>query len=204
MPNSQGVVGVQNNPDSSNPITVRLGKQGDQIASELHGRYYEQTYRQNVFSVQGAATTTTAGTAATFTGLAVGNPVGSGVNLVINKITITQAAALTASTNIGIMYGPVLAAPITASLTTINNHFAGGAASKAVATAGQTITAPTTWILLSGSGSGAMTVPLLVASVVTDLEGSLIIPPGYFLASYTSAASTTALLFYFQWEEVPI
>ena len=202
MAQSQLITGPQNVSDSA-IITQRGGRQGDGIVSELHGRYYEQAYRQNIFSIQGTAVTTTAGTAATFTGLAVGNPLGSGYNLVINKCTITQAAALTASTNIGLMYGPATA-PITASLTTINNHFAGGRSSIAVATAGQTITAPTTWILLSGSGSGAMTVPLLIPSITVDLEGSLIIPPGFFVASYTSAVSSTALLFYLQWEETPI
>jgi hypothetical protein len=156
-----------------------------------------------MFSVQGVATTTTAANAATFTGLAVGNPLGSGYNLVVNKITINQVAALTASTNIGIMYGPSTA-PITASLTTINNKFAGGRSSIAVATAGQTITAPTSWILLGGGGSGAMTVPGIIPPLYADLEGSLIIGPGFFFASYTGLVTTTALLFYFQWEEVPI
>jgi len=37
-----------------------------------------------------------------------------------------------------------------------------------------------------------------------DFEGSLIIPPGYAFASYTSRATTTALMFCFHWEEVPI
>ena len=32
----------------------------------------------------------------------------------------------------------------------------------------------------------------------------LIIPPGYAVASYTSRVTTTALMFAFQWEEVPI
>ncbi len=197
----QGLTGVQSNADGAATVGIRTGKQGEMSVSELHGRYYEQTYRQNLFSIQGAATTTTAGTAATFTGLAVGNPAGSGYNLAINKVTITQAASLTASTNIGVMYGP---GAITASLTVNANKFIGGRASVTTATAGQTITAPILWTLLAGSGSGAMTVPLLIPSITVDLEGSLIIPPGTFIASYTSAASTTALLFYFQWEETPI
>jgi hypothetical protein len=196
----QLLTGVQANQDGQAPF-ARGGKQGDISVSELHGRYYEQTYRQNQFSIQGTAVTTTAGTAATFTGLAVGNPAGSGFNLAINKITITQAAALTASTNIGVMYGP---GAITASLTVNANRFVGGRASVTNATAGQTITAPTLWQLLAGSGSGAMTVPGIFPSVTVDLEGSLIIPPGDFIASYTSAVSTAALLFFFAWEEVPI
>lgn len=196
------LVGVQNNSDGV--ITKsRGGKQGEQLVSELHGRYYEQTYRGNQYGLNGALTTTTAAGAATFTGLLVGNPATSGVNVAVGKCYATQGAALTAATMVGVMYGPSTTA-ITASLTTIFNRNPLGPASKCVATAGQTITAPTAFIVFGGSGSGAITVPLLIPAVGYDFEGSLIIPPGYFLASYTSLVSTAALLFTFNWEEVPI
>lgn len=184
-------------------IIARAGAQGDLIYSELHGRYYEQAVRGNIFGITGGLTTTTAAGAATFTGLLVGNPASSGVNLAVNKVSVLQGAALTAETDIGVMYGPSTL-PITASLTTIFNRNPAGAASKCVATAGQTITAPTAFIVFAGSGSGAITVPGLMPVVGLDFEGSLIIPPGYFFASYTSRVSTTALMFCFAWEEVPI
>lgn len=193
--------GQVNQPTSSNPFSARGGQLGDTIVSELHGRYFEQTYNQNMFGIQGTAVTTTAGGNATFTGLAVGNPSTSGYYLVLNKVKVNQVAALTAATTIGVMYGP---GSITASLTTIANRYGGGRASVMTATAGQTITAPTLWTLIGSSGSGAMTTPLLIPALSIDFEGSIVIPPGYFIASYTSAVSTTALLFDFQWEEVPI
>ena len=37
-----------------------------------------------------------------------------------------------------------------------------------------------------------------------DFEGGIVIPPGYAIASYTSRVSTTALMFTFNWEEVPV
>lgn len=203
MPSNQGAVGIQNNPDSPNLLTVRMGKQGEQLISELHGRYYEQTYRGNTYGINGALTTTSAAGNATFTGLLVGNPIGSGVNVAVQKAYVSQGAALTAGTMIGVMYGPSTA-PITASLTTIVNRNPLGPISKCVATAGQTITAPTSFIVFGGSGSGAITVPLAMPAVGYDFEGSLLIPPGYFFASYTSLASTTALIFAFQWEEIPV
>lgn len=199
----QGVVGVQNNSDSSNLITSRLGRQGEQIVSELHGRYYEQTLRGNMFGIAGTAVTTSAAGTGTFTGTLVANPAGSGVNLVINKVKAVQVAALTAGTIIGVQYG-ISNLAVAASLTTIVNRLASGAASKAVATAGATVTAMTSFIPLAGSGSGAITVPLIIPSAEMEFEGGLIIPPGYQIASYTSVASTTALAFNFQWEEVPV
>lgn len=194
------LTGVQNNADGV-VAKARGGKQGEQLVSELHGRYYEQTYRGNHYGIAGALTTTTAAGAATFTGLIVGNPVGSGVNLAVGKCFVAQGAALTAATMIGIMYG---ANTTTDTLTTIRNRNPLGPATKAVANAGQTITAMTAFIVFAGSGSGAITVPLGIPGFGYDFEGSLIIPPGYAFASYTSLASTTALLFTFNWEEVPI
>lgn len=199
----QGQVGVQNFSDSSNPVTARMGKQGELMVSELHGHHYETTLRGNTFSIAGTAVTTSAGGTGTFTGLLVANPVGSGVNLVINRAVAAQVAALTAGTAIGIQFGQSVLT-VAASLTTIANRLAGGAASKAVATAGATVTAMTNFILMGGAGSGAITVPLAIPVLSEEFEGSLIIPPGYQVASYTSAASTTALLFGFTWEEVPI
>ena len=193
--------GVQGNNDGI-AFNARGGRQGEQMVSELHGRYYEQAYRGNLFGITGGLTTTTAAGAATFTGLCVGNPTGSGVNLAVNKVFISQGAALTAETELGLMYGPSTTA-ITASLTTIFNRKAGGAASAAVATAGQTITAPTAFIVIAGSGSGAITVPGIIPVCGHDFEGGLLIPPGYFFASYTSRVTTTALVFCFNWEEVP-
>lgn len=196
----QTQTGLQNNPDGA-LIQARSGKQGDLMASPLHARFYETAYRGNRFGITGGLTTTTAAGAATFTGLIVGNPAGSGYNLAIDKVTVLQAAALTAGTNIGIMYGQNTT---TVSLATIFNRIAGGRASVAVANAGQTITAMTAFVTFAGSGSGAITVPGLMPVVLHDFEGGLIIPPGYAIASYTSAASTTALIWTIGWEEAPI
>ena len=198
----QLITGPQTVADSAY-VVARGGRNGETITSDLHGSKYEQTLRGNVFGITGGLTTTTAAGAGTFTGLLVGNPVGSGINLVLHKAIVLQGAAVTAETNIGIMYGPSTLL-ITASLATIFNRNPAGAASKCVATAGQTITAPTAFIVFCGSGSGAITVPGLMQPNVHDLDGSLVLPPGYFVASYTSRVSTTALMFGFQWEEVPI
>ena len=49
----QGQVGPAS-PQSVQPGTptaVRQGQLGDVVVSELHGRYYEQAYRQNIFTL---------------------------------------------------------------------------------------------------------------------------------------------------------
>ena len=195
------LVGIQNQTDG-NVIKARGGKQGDQLVSGLHGRYYEQTYRGNVFSVQtqGTGVTTTAALATTFTGLAIGNPAASGVNLVLNKFTCAQFAVGAAAT-IGIMGG---AGSITASLTPQSRVIGGGQVSKATATAGQTISTPLLIATFASVGSLATTGYGLEPGVMVDFEGSIIVPPGSFIASYTAIVTTSALQFSFTWEEVPV
>ena len=68
-------------------VVQRAGNMGEQIISELHGRYYETSYRRALFNAANqAAATTTVGLATTYTGLCLSNPVGSPVNLVLNKV----------------------------------------------------------------------------------------------------------------------
>lgn len=191
-----------------NPVSVasggqsvsRAGAQGDMITSDLHGKCYEQAYRGNMFRIANqAAVSTTAALATTWTGLAISNPAGSGVNAVINFFTCQQFAAGTAGA-VGIMTGAGAAA---GSLVP-KNALIGGPTGKVTASAGATIATPVLDIVLGTLGSIATTGYGLEQGLVSDLGGSIIVPPGFFAASYTTAATTTALIFGFQWEEVPV
>lgn len=197
----EGATGEVTYPDNSNGLPVRLGRSGDLKVSQLHPVGYTQVSRNKKFSVTNqAVVSTTAGTAVVFTGLAVGNPAGSGVNLVLTYFDFAQGAAGVAGT-VGLMGG---IGPITASLTITNRLIGSGVASKAVATAGQTISAPTVLGVFGTLGSLATTGYELVPGVSRNLEGSLVIAPGSFIATYTSAATTSALQFSLIWEEVAI
>lgn len=194
-------IGHVNYGDGERANKTRGGTTGELIVSQLHGRYYEQAVRGKVFSVQtqGTGVTTTAALATTWTGLAIGNPTGSGVNLVLNKFTCAQFAVGAAAT-IGIMGG---VGSITASLSPQSRLIGSGTASKATATAGQTISTPTLIATFGTLGSLATTGYGLQPAIVVDFEGSLIVPPGSFIASYTAVVTTSALQFSFAWEEVP-
>ena len=194
-------VGLQNNPDGA-LIISRSGKQGDQLVSELHARYYEQVYRGNIFSLctQGTGVTTTAALATTWTGLGVANPIGSGVNLVLNKFGVAQFAVGAAAT-IGIMGGVGV---IASTLTPQNRFIGSGIVSKANGSAGATISTPVLIGSFGSLGSLATTGYGLINGIYIDLEGSIIVPPGSFITSYTSIITTSALQFHFAWEEVPL
>ncbi len=182
------------------PLFNQAGASGDILGTEFNPRYYEQTVRGNMFSVANQAAVTTSTTLnTTFTGLAVANPAGSGVNLVFTKFSCAQFAVGAAAV-VSIAAG----AGAAAGSLTIRNRLYGGAASKAVASAGATIAAPILIMPVGSSGSVATTGYGLQPNISVDLEGSLIIPPGFFVCSDTSIATTTALIFSFAWLEVAI
>lgn len=181
----------------------RAGQLGDLIVSQLQPRYYEQTYRGNRFVVANqAAVTTTAALATTYTGLVLGNPSTSSVNLVLDKFCCAQFAAGAAGA-VGVMTGTIGTNTITDTLVP-RNRKVGGLRSVATSNAGQTISTPVLEQVFGSLGSVATTGYGLTPGVVVDLEGSLIIPPGYFVAAYTTVVTTSALIFSFEWTEVPV
>jgi hypothetical protein len=88
-------------------------------------------------------------------------------------------------------------------LTPINRSLGSGLKSKATASAGATISTPILIEVYGTLGSLATTGYGLQDGIVVELEDSIIVPPGSFLATYTTAATTSALVFSMTWEEVP-
>jgi hypothetical protein len=206
MPLNQGVVGVQNNADSSNPLTVRMGKQGEQLISELHGRYYEQAYRGNMFSVASqAVATTTVGLATTYTGLVISNPIGSGVNLAMNKCTVMQSVIqATQIEAFAIAVGFNTSTNVTHTTPATPQSCLIGAGTVALAKADISATLPTA-PLYDTFVSQTSTATAQPTQSVIDFEGSKILKPGAYALWVTPAqASVAGMWFSFQWEEVPI
>lgn len=205
MPATQGAVGPQNNPDSSNLVTARLGKQGEQLSSELHGRYYEQTYRGNMFSVASQAlVTTTVGLTLTYTGLVLVNPIGSPVNLALNKCTAMQSVIqATQPEAYAIAFGSNTSTGVTLTTpaTPQSNLIGSGTTAKAKAAISATIPLAPVYGAFVAASSSATTD---IAGVI-DFEGSVILQPGsYALWVTPGQASVAGLWFSFSWEEVPI
>lgn len=202
----QPLVGPQNQSDGNVPAAVRAGRQGDLIVSELHGRYYESTYRGAGFSVAiQSVATTSVGLATTYTGLCLANPITSSVNLVLNKCSLMQsviqatqveayalAFGFNASTNV----------TLTAAATPQSNVIGSGAVPVAKAATSATLpTAPLYGVFVT-STPGATTDS---GTGVIDLEGSVILKPGAYACWVTPAqASVAGLWFSFSWEEVPV
>ena len=187
--------------------TLRQGQLADLIQSELHGRYYETAYRRNLFnaSVQGTGITTTAGLATGYTGLALTNPTTSTVNLSVNKIGYAFNAAPAAPMIVTVAFNTSTTAVTQTTAVTVRNNFLGGATGQALAATATTFpAAPINAYTLGIVGINANTAFTNTPSVV-DLEGSIVMPPGSYIAIVTSTASAaTSFWGSFQWEEIPV
>ena len=187
--------------------TIRQGQLGDVIVSELHGRYYETAYRRNLFNaaVQGTGITTSAGLVTGYTGLALTNPTSSTVNLVVTKVGYGVNAAPAAVMVVSLAFNTSTTAVTQTTAITGRNNFLGGAAPQGLAASSVTFpTAPINSHILGVIGTNAIT-GLNETTDVIDLEGSIVMPPGSYIAIVTSTASAaTSFWGSFQWEEVPV
>lgn len=187
---------------------VRSTQTGELATSDAHARYQEPTLRKGMYNGAVVGQVTTVGTATTYTGLCLSNPVGSNVNLVINKVGFSFIVAFAAASVIGLMTGYSTSTNVTHTtpVSPRNQFFTtvGGGVGLLDSSATLPVTPIVNTILGSGL-TGAITTTPMIAPTVVDLEGSIILPPGAFCAFYTSTASGAAGgAFSFQWEEIAI
>jgi len=148
--------------------------------------------------------------ATTYIGLYLGNPVGSTINCVLLKVAygfiIAQPAA---GTIIGLMGGYSASTNITVggAITPRSNMIGIGPTPQCIAGAGSATLpiAPTLFQVFGSVLTGAITVSNTNPLCVVDMEGSIILPPGGFVALYsTVATAASSLVASFTWEEVPV
>jgi len=187
--------------------TLRQGQLADVIVSELHGRYYETSYRRNSFNaaVQGTGITTSAGLVTGYTGLALTNPTTSTVNLAVNKVGYGFNAPPAAVMVVSLAFNTSTNAVTQTTAITGRNNFLGGAAPQGLAASSVTFpTAPINSHILGIIGTNAITA-INESTQIIDLEGSIVMPPGSYLCIVTSTASAaTSFWGSFQWEEIPV
>lgn len=214
------------NQSSGNP-NIRMGNLGDLIVSELHGRFYEQVYRGNVYSAGSSVTALSANTitltATTTPIVGVWNPSTSLVNLVILQAEIT-AFINTFTTPVGagafVWATSISNAAISTGVAPFNRKtlantgsqakaFNGGVAltglsNNLVILEGGDFTSPT------GQTYGTIVAPTAGTSLgsfggVQNFDGGLIVPPGGVLALLNTTSTTTmSATSRLMWEEVPL
>jgi hypothetical protein len=187
---------------------MRLGRTGEQIFSELHGRYYEQAVRGKLFMAQAIVTapviyTTAAGTG----GPLLWNPPTSGVNAVILAVSMGITVVTTVAAALGLTgnTGQTSAPGSTTAIDGRGNMFLGAANSACTPyRIGTPTTAGAFLLPFASLHTGALTVDTGAFAYV-DIGGAMIVPPGSWASIAASAtASTTVGTFGLLWEEVPV
>lgn len=209
----QGVVGAGNGaatnyPDGL-PIAPRIGGQGEVITQHLHGRLAEVARRGKLFYGSNGAvpSVTTVALATTYTGLCLYNPANSGKNLLLEQVGYSFLVAFPAAATIGLLAGYAAAGIATASAAA-----SPGASSKLDGTVGAgrcalsaTLVGTPYLYQVFGEGLTAAITTAPQGTHLIDMQGHPIIPPGGYVAIYTSTVSGAAsLAASFLWTEEPI
>lgn len=196
---------------------ARLDQQASLWTSQRHGKYYAGTYGTSAIAspataaVAGAtfrcanqtAATLSAALAATYTGLCISNPAGSTVNLAIKRVAGMFTTAPGADCALGLILG-FLAAGITVHTTPLDadivNNYVGAAApaSQAHVDAACSLVGTPLWVEWMSSNTAATTNNVWFSA---DLDESIIIPPGGYLAIGGSKTGG-GFLGSFAWEEI--
>lgn len=200
-------VGPKSFADSQVPDSLRLGRTGELVVDQLHGRFYEQAARGKLFVAQAIVTapviyTTAAGTG----GPLLWNPPTSGVNAAILAVTFGISVVTTVAATLGLTgnTGQTSAPGSTTAIDGHRNLFLGQPVGACTPYRVGTPTNAGNFLLPFASlHTGALTTETGVVGFV-DVGGALIVPPGAWCSIAASAtASTTVGTFGLIYEEVP-
>lgn len=210
---AEGVVGPQVVADGA-LTDFRVGKGGEQLVTELHGKYYEQTARGNVFwACMTAGVIFPAPGATAANPMTLANPAGSGRNVVL--VSFDMVLTVTPGTPLLGIYGlyantNVVAAAVTGTAITpipglVGSNFMPVA--KPLSTSTVPV-APTLMIPFATKMTGATTVAgaSQVPSLHLDFDGRVVLTPGSAITPQQTVADTSnaTVICAVCWEEVPI
>lgn len=203
-----GEVGEQNYPDNTTSNRgFRMGRQGDIIASDLHGRYYEQAQRGRLFTAHAIITAPVIFSTAAGTGgplLWNGSTTHKAAILAIGwglTVTTTVVAVLGLTGNSGQSSAP----GSTTAVDSVKNCLMGGQAPACTAyRVGTPSAAGNFFHPLGDALTGAITTRIGSFNWL-DLGGMFVLPPGGWISPAASATATTlAGNFGIIWEEIPV
>lgn len=196
--------------DSTN-VPFRQGKSAEAIVTELHGKYYEQAYRGNLFVATQTAGVTLATVAGTAPSFSLFNPAGSGkyLSLIRWDMVLTVAAAtpvigaymLTVNTN------PSAAATTGTAVTPTPGIVGATASAVGKPLTSATLPAnPTLYRAFVNHLTGAITTIPNMPAFTIDFDGTCLIAPGCTISVGQLNTDTTdaSALCSVIWEEVPV
>jgi hypothetical protein len=200
-----------------NTYDILQGRQGEQIVTELHGKYYAQAQRGNLFigssPIAGVAIPISTSTSPT---PCLWNPAGSGKNAILVSYYIgysggtgvVGALGYYAVTGAGAAIGTGAPFSAFAATTPTNALIGAGNASVMKWSSTGTCTLTTAGTLVRGFGVGQSAPVSAGTSIwglyVDQFDGTMIVPPGVAIYPAATAASGDTFVQTFIWYESPI
>lgn len=192
------VGGISAAEGSQNPLATDVD--GSLFVKALAGKYAQAALAGRLFSIANqAAVATTAALATTWTGLGICNPAGTGKNLIVHEFGWSMAVVGSDDGVVGLMSSDTTGF---ANSLTAKAAMHGKGNSVAYCDAGATIATPILERICGTIGTGATSTQISVPPSVYLVDGSIILPPGRSIMTYTTTATTAGAVFYFLWEEV--
>jgi hypothetical protein len=203
-----GQVGEQNYSDNQTPNQgYRMGRQGEIVSSQLHGRYYEQAARGRLFTAHAIVTAPVIYTTAAGTGgpLLWNSSSTHKLALIAAGWGISTAAAAAGILGLTGGTGQTSAPGSTTAVDSVKNCYLGGAAPAASAYRVGTVSAAGNFFHPLGDvNTGAVTTRPGSQNWV-DLGGMFVVPQYGWISFAASATLTSAVMnLTLVWEEVPV
>ena len=218
-----GKMGPATGSTGSTQNPFRQSNTGEFNSSDVHGRFYEQTYRGNVYGNGTTALTALSANTITLTNtttpiLGVYNPLSSTVNLVILQATLASGINNTATTGAGIFVWATSVgnSAISTGTNPFNHKTLTSSGSQAKGLSFIALTGLTNNLVVQESSDfptpTIITTAALPATVQTptvtytqNIDGGFIVPPGGVLALLNTVSTTTVSVHgRLKWEEVPL
>jgi hypothetical protein len=194
-------------------VTIQLGRSGEQLVTETHGKWYTANYGNKVFIAATAVAGTTIPVQATnlvstFTLL---NPLGSNVNLELIDYNLGVTNATTVVGDVSLYYqtgvGSSNAALTSTTSLTIRPAVLGGpgtSLANAYSAATFTNTVGTNFFRIYTLGSFGAVTTNNALPIHTEFDGKIIVGPGTAITVAGSAAQTQAMTQTISWVEWPV
>jgi hypothetical protein len=186
---------------------IAVGGSGDLVVSELMPRFYEATFKGNVFTVQFAAAALAAASATSSGNFALFNPVTSGRNVVLLDSTMCLVSFSAGTAGLQAALQPFTYTPTSQTALTPVNAYIGGPSKVAAAiplSAGTLVGASTTAIKLVAGWYIDLAASDVVGSITYNFDGRIVLAPGSGIAWVAIATvPTQTVSLDVTWMEVP-
>ena len=205
MSSSLGRVGEMPSQDGATQ-PIRLSKYGALVTADGHARYMEANYRGHLFTAGNTAVQALSLIAATtYTGLCLINPSNSGVDAVVDEITIAVASAPAALSQIVLAYNTAVPTTLTTPVTSTPAKISSSGSSGAKCLTYSAVTLPVAGTILRSLGHYVFSTAVgfnTQSAVKDEVAGSIMLLPGTSI-QITAVTTAISVVASYTWEELP-